>query len=145
MKLRRNIKRLIDALTDTGLVVAVSSFGGHFGEKEHGGHNDREKALVRFVLIGGVPENELEKLFGYLINTHAHTRLMWKALLNIFKEYIPSGYETEYVSDHVYMFEIRPFEPDDSAENKRRYVDWVIDQTSDNIAEFMASTVNVAQ
>jgi len=130
------IRPLVDAINDMGLAVTFSSCEGHFGEDLPVGFNDREMADVCFELKEGTSEAELEKLFGHVIGRHVNSSLMWKATLRVHKEYVP-GDKSDYIPGHVFVFLIRPFDPDVSARTKRKNVDLVIKQTVDSIKEYM--------
>lgn len=136
MVIEQRIRPLVDALTDTELLVTYSSCEGHFGETERLGFNDREMAEVRFELKEQISESDVEQLFGHLIGNHVNSPLMWKATLTIHKEYVP-GDKSDFIPDHVYAFQIRPFDPNDSDTTKRANVDMVIDQSIQSIKEYM--------
>lgn len=83
------IRPLVSALNATGLATTFSSCEGHFGRVDKESLNVRENANVRFEPNAGVREAELEALFGHVIGNHVNSPLMWKALLSIYKEYLP--------------------------------------------------------
>ena len=59
---------------------------------------------------------------------------MWKANLTIYREYVPAT--NRFHSHHIYVFQIRPFDPNDSDKAKRENVDVVIDQTVKSTQEY---------
>jgi hypothetical protein len=130
------IRPLVSALNATGLVTTFSSCEGHFGRVDKESLNVRESANVRFEPNAGVREAELEALFGHVIGNHVNSPLMWKALLSIYKEYLP-GTESDYVAGHVFVFQIEAFDPHLSSRSKRKHVDLVIEQTAKSVREYV--------
>lgn len=132
------IRCLVDALNETGLLQTFSSCQGHFGE-EHDPDDltDRTKAEVRADLRRSVLEPDVEDLVLHVLSDHMDGGRKWEATLTIWKQYVADPREAGAVQplESFFVFDLRPFDPGVSDEEKRRVVDKLIAETTASVRQ----------
>lgn len=118
------IRPLVDALNQTGLVRTFSSCEGHFLPEEQT-LVDRTHAYVRFVPAGDVPVESIEKLLSFLLTRFRSQHGLIPINLTGYKLYTPIDDETV---EETFVLELRPFNRFDSDDRKRNDTDRAIEQ-----------------
>ncbi|WP_018619897.1 hypothetical protein [Spirosoma luteum] len=109
------IRPLVDALNQTGLVRTFSSCQGHFGPDEQT-LVDRNQAEIRFVPADGVPTESVEKLLASLLTRFKRQHGILPVTLKGYKLYTPIEEETV---DETFVLELCPFNRFDPPDRKR--------------------------
>lgn len=120
------IRPLVDALNQTGLVRTFSSCQGHFGPDEQT-LVDRNHAEVRFVHADGVPAETVEKLVASVLTRFKRQHGILPVTLRGHKLYTPIDDEPV---EETFVLELRPFNRFDSPDRKRADTDRAIGQTT---------------
>lgn len=118
------IRPLVDALNQTGLVRTFSSCQGHFGPDEQT-LVDRNHAEVRFVPADGVPAASVEKQLARLLTQFKRRHGILPVTLRGYKLYTPIDDEEV---EETFVLELRPFNRFDSPGRKRADVNRAIGQ-----------------
>ena len=119
------IRPLVDALNQTGLVRTFSSCQGHFNPDEQT-LVDRNHAEVRFVPAEGVPTASVEKLIASVLAQFKYQHGILPISLRGYKLYTPID---EEAFEETFVLELRPFNRFDSPDRKRADVNRAIGQT----------------
>ena len=119
-----NIRPLVDALNQTGLVRTFSSCEGHFLPAEQT-LVDRNHAYVRFLPADGVSVEAVEKLLTYLLTRFKRRHGLIPINVTAHKLYTPIDDET---IEETFVLELRPFNRFDPPDHKRSDVDRAIGQ-----------------
>ena len=123
---------LVKAINETGLFRTFSSCEGHFGHHDPDNFTDMENANVSFDPVEGISEDRIESFFARVFADHRNSQTKWEATLSICKYYVPSE-EGRLPIQYHYRFEIHPFNPYESNEEKRRHVDILIEEVTNNV------------
>lgn len=118
------IRPLVDALNQTGLVRTFSSCEGHFGPNEQT-LVDRNRAEVRFLPTDGVPTQSVEKLLASVLIQFKSRHGILPITLKGYKLYTPIDEETV---EATFVLELRPFNRFDPPDRKRADTDRAIRQ-----------------
>jgi hypothetical protein len=118
------IRPLVDALNQTGLVRTFSSCQGHFGPDEQT-IVDRNHAEVRFVPADGVPAESVEKLVASVLTRFKSRHGLLPITLKAYTLYTPIDDE---LVEETFVLELRPFNRFDLPDRKRADIDRAIGQ-----------------
>ncbi|WP_020606735.1 hypothetical protein [Spirosoma spitsbergense] len=109
------IRPLVDALNQTGLVRTFSSCQGHFGPDEQT-LVDRNHAEVRFVPADGIPTASVEKLLASVLTQFKYQHGILPVTLKGYRLYTPID---EEMVEETFVLELRPFNRFDLPDRKR--------------------------
>jgi hypothetical protein len=129
-RIEPKIAPLVKAINASRIFKTFSSCQGHFGKRRKGIYTNREKAEIRCNLAKGVSESEAEILISRVLFDHVNSESKWHAQLHIYKEFICLERDS---LEHYFVFEIRPFNPNDSNAIKRSKVNKVILEVTESI------------
>ncbi len=118
------IRPLVDALNQTGLVRTFSSCQGHFGPDEQT-LVDRNHADVRFVPAEGVSTEAVEKLVASLLTRFKSQHGLIPVHLTGYKLYTPLDGESV---EETFVLQLRLFNRFDPPDRKRSDTDRAIGQ-----------------
>lgn len=119
-----NIRPLVDALNQTGLVRTFSSCEGHFSPQEQT-LVDRNRAEVRFVPADGMTEVAVKNWLATVLIAFKRQHGLIPIQLVGYKVYTPIDSET---IEETYVLELRPFNRFDLPDRKRADTDRAIRQ-----------------
>ena len=110
-----NIRPLVDALNQTGLVRTFSSCEGHFSPTEQT-LVDRNHAEVRFIPIDSVSPDRVKQFLAYLLTRFKVRHGLIPVHLTAYQLYTPIDEDTV---EETFVLELRPFNRFDSPDQKR--------------------------
>lgn len=130
-----NIKPLVDALNNLGILRTFSSCQGHYEESEQE-FTDRNKADIRFHSHDNASDTDIEVFLNFLIVEFDNQHSFNPIYLHAYKLYTPN--ETGDKPDFVYVVEIEPFDRFDNADKKRKDTDNAILQTTKIVKSYIS-------
>lgn len=128
--IEEKIAPLVEALNNSGYFTTYSSCEGHFGLHDPHRFDDREKAEVRFEPIDGIADTTIESFFAQVLTPFLNSSAEWKATFDISKKYIPNP---DADIEYDYVFTIKPFNPYESNDKKRKHVDSLIKEITESV------------
>ncbi|GAB4015886.1 hypothetical protein [Spirosoma koreense] len=125
-ELEPNIRPLVEALNQTGVVRTFSSCEGHFRPEEQT-LVDRNRAEVRFVPADTATLTDVEKLLADVLSRFKVQYGLIPVNLIGYKLYTPID---EELIEETFVLELRPFNRFDPPDRKRADVDRAIGQVT---------------